>query len=134
MAALEPKRAGDAIDRVIGAKLRAVRLSRNLKMEQLASRLQLSPQQIGKYERGVDRISASTLWRSSAILDIRVGRFYVVPEGKGRSGFSEGEQARFDRTAAPARRLDFLASLARAPLSVQRQILHKALLELTAWS
>ncbi len=59
-------RSGDArsasdIDRTIGARVRARRLQLRMSQERLAGEIGVTFQQIQKYEKGVNRIAASTL-------------------------------------------------------------------------
>lgn len=47
-----------------------------MSQEQLGERLGLTFQQIQKYEKGTNRISASRLWEMSRILDVPIGFFF----------------------------------------------------------
>ena len=67
-------------------------------------------------------------------MNSRLTRFYARLASELRPGFAEAEQRRFDRTAAPAPAADFLASLSKAPLSTQRQVLRSALADLASRS
>ncbi len=65
-----------AIDEHVGRQLRSVRLSRGLSQEQLATQIDLTFQQLQKYERGANRISASRLFQLSQILEIKPAFFF----------------------------------------------------------
>lgn len=66
----------DPIDAHVGARLRQRRNLVGLSQEQLARHLGVTFQQIQKYERAANRISASKLFRLARILDVPVGWFY----------------------------------------------------------
>ena len=58
----------DAVDLHVGARLRARRKSIGFSQERLATALGISFQQLQKYERGSNRISASKLWHAARAL------------------------------------------------------------------
>jgi len=64
------------IDSQIGQRLRALRLARGLSQADLASKVNLSFQQIQKYESGNSRMTASKLYEISVALDISVVWFF----------------------------------------------------------
>lgn len=64
------------IDRHVGEQLRYLRNLRGMSQEQLASRVDLTFQQLQKYERGANRISASVLYEFSNILEVPVAAFF----------------------------------------------------------
>jgi len=66
----------DPIDLAVGARLRILRRAHGLSQTELAGRVDLTFQQIQKYERGANRISASKLWRMAKVLDVPVSRFF----------------------------------------------------------
>ena len=68
---------GAPVDRAIGERIRRRRVELGLTQEQLARRLGLSYQQIQKYERGANRISASRLYALALRLDVAPGYFYA---------------------------------------------------------
>ena len=61
----------DPIDVEVGLALRRLRTQRRLSQTALADALGISFQQIQKYERGTNRISASTLVRAARALDVQ---------------------------------------------------------------
>jgi transcriptional regulator with XRE-family HTH domain len=78
---MQPKDAGtDPVDFAIGARLRARRRQLNLSQTELAVKLGVSFQQVQKYERGVNRVSGSTLVAAAAALETTVG-WLVGEEG-----------------------------------------------------
>jgi transcriptional regulator with XRE-family HTH domain len=64
------------IDALIGSNLRSIRSQKGLTQENLAERLGLTFQQIQKYERGINRISCSTLYLISKKLDVPLLSFF----------------------------------------------------------
>lgn len=54
------KRVSD-FDRLLGARIRAARIERSLSQQQIGERLAVSFQQIQKYEKGMNRVSAGRL-------------------------------------------------------------------------
>ena len=66
----------DNVDVHVGQRLRVRRSLLGMSQEKLAESIGLTFQQIQKYERGVNRISAGRLFQFSKILDVPVGYFY----------------------------------------------------------
>jgi transcriptional regulator with XRE-family HTH domain len=74
------KRRAGAEDVEIGRKIRALRLERGLSQSGLADGIELTFQQVQKYEKGTNRVSAGRLQRIADILNTPVMFFY---EGMG---------------------------------------------------
>lgn len=66
----------NAIDLHVGKRLRLRRTLLGMSQEQLGAELNITFQQVQKYERGANRISASRLWDMSQILDVSVRYFF----------------------------------------------------------
>ncbi len=64
------------IDELLGKRLRQARLFANLTQEGLANRVEISFQQIQKYENGTNRISASRIVAIARALDCDISYFY----------------------------------------------------------
>ena len=64
------------IDVHVGMRIRLRRQVMNLTQEQLAKLLGLTFQQIQKYEKGLNRISASRLWDIAQVLQTSIDFFY----------------------------------------------------------
>lgn len=62
-----------AVDLHVGAQVRSLRKARSMSQTALAEALGLTFQQIQKYERGFNRISASTLYAISRVFGVSVG-------------------------------------------------------------
>jgi transcriptional regulator with XRE-family HTH domain len=66
----------DPIDIYVGSRLRERRVSLGMSQTVLADRLGLTFQQVQKYERGANRLSASALWRAADAVDVPVSYFF----------------------------------------------------------
>jgi len=66
----------NAVDQHVGKRVRLRRTLLGLSQEQLGSYLNITFQQVQKYERGANRISASRLWDISQILDVPISYFF----------------------------------------------------------
>ena len=64
------------IDIKIGARIRAARSSKNITQDVLAYNIGLTFQQLGKYENGINRVSASKLLDIANVLDMPIEYFY----------------------------------------------------------
>ncbi|WP_062018560.1 helix-turn-helix domain-containing protein [Aureimonas sp. AU4] len=66
----------DPIDVQVGRIIRTRRLAKGLTLDELGRRLGVSYQQIQKYEKGINRVSVSTLYRIAAILGVTPTAFF----------------------------------------------------------
>lgn len=64
------------IDRLVGQRLRWRRRELRLTQEKLGELLNLTFQQVQKYEKGVNRISAGRLYEIAAALGVQIAYFY----------------------------------------------------------
>jgi transcriptional regulator with XRE-family HTH domain len=96
-------RSPNAIDAHVGKRLRMRRLVLRMSQESLADELAVTFQQVQKYEKGVNRVSASRLQEISRVLQVPVQFFFEgLPEHK-----AAGKP---QRTASHAFTSEFLAS------------------------
>jgi transcriptional regulator with XRE-family HTH domain len=65
-----------AFDRHVGARVRLARQSRGLSQSELGRHVGLTFQQVQKYERGFNRISAGRLYEMSVVLSVDVTFFF----------------------------------------------------------
>ncbi len=68
--------AGHPVDKHVGNRLRQLRALRGITQTALADQIGVTFQQIQKYEKGADRISASRLWGISRVLDVPIASFF----------------------------------------------------------
>ena len=66
----------NAVDVHVGKRVRLRRTLLGMSQEQLGASLNITFQQVQKYERGANRISASRLWDISQILDVQITYFF----------------------------------------------------------
>ncbi len=66
----------DPIDVHVGGRLRLVRTSRRLSLEDLGRQIGVTYQQIQKYETGANRVSAATLFRLSQVFEVSPTFFF----------------------------------------------------------
>lgn len=71
------------VDRHVGRMVCAKRLSLGYNQSDLARALGLTFQQVQKYEKGTNRISASKLWDTARFFKVEIGYFY---QGLGENG------------------------------------------------
>ncbi|MFN3827410.1 MAG: helix-turn-helix domain-containing protein [Micavibrio sp.] len=95
-----PKGGPKAMDIHVGNRLRMRRSILGWSQEKLADSVGLTFQQVQKYERGANRISASRLYDFSRVLDVPVSYFFEQYNEKQKPenfkyGFAEGEQDQF---------------------------------------
>lgn len=91
-------------DKYVGSRVRMRRMMLGLSQEKLADALGLTFQQVQKYEKGTNCISASRLQAISQILDTPVHFFFdgAPQSGKGEQGLAE--------SPSPAYVTDFLTT------------------------
>lgn len=81
------------IDVELGRRLRQARILENLTQDGLAKKINISFQQVQKYESGSNRVSASRLEAIARVLGVPISYFY---DGLGDAQPSEGRQDEFD--------------------------------------
>jgi transcriptional regulator with XRE-family HTH domain len=78
------------VDIHVGSRVRLRRIELGMSQEKLAAELGLTFQQVQKYERAANRISASRLFQVGKVLDVKVPFFYQGYSDAGAlSGFAE---------------------------------------------
>jgi transcriptional regulator with XRE-family HTH domain len=91
-------------DKHVGARLRMRRLMLHMSQSEVANALGLTFQQVQKYEKGTNRVSASRLQQLCAILKVPVPFFFEGgPTSHGSSEFGAGAES-------PSYVNDFLAT------------------------
>jgi transcriptional regulator with XRE-family HTH domain len=72
------------VDVHIGQRVRALRLGAGMTQEGLAGHLELTFQQVQKYENGVNRISAGRLYDIAGVLGVPIAAFFAgLAQGEG---------------------------------------------------
>jgi transcriptional regulator with XRE-family HTH domain len=102
------------VDVHVGLKIRMRRKRVGLTQQGLAEALGLTFQQVQKYERGANRVSASKLYHAAEVLGVTVGYFFEgLPETGGRAP-ERRTRALDDLMGCPEGR-ELAASFARLP-------------------
>ncbi|MGN6208452.1 helix-turn-helix domain-containing protein [Asticcacaulis sp.] len=93
---LKAERGPNPVDLHVGARVRMRRKFLGMSQEGLAETISLTFQQVQKYERGSNRISASKLWEIAKALKAPVAYFFEgYGENEAVEGFSESESEQF---------------------------------------
>jgi len=87
----------NSVDVYVGARLRMRRAMLGMSQSKLGAILGVTFQQIQKYEKGVNRISASRLKQAAGVFDVDVNWFYEGgPAEQGGKGLAEGKSRALD--------------------------------------
>lgn len=92
------KKSPNPVDIHVGGRVRLRRMLVGLSQEKLGDSMGLTFQQIQKYEKGINRIGASRLYKLSQVLDVPVGFFFdglSHAEGSVNAGMAEGDAQAF---------------------------------------
>ena len=77
------------VDVFVGQRLRQRRISLGITQEDMANALGLSFQQVQKYEKGTNRVSASRLYELAQVLDVPVQFFFDGAGNDEEAGMQE---------------------------------------------
>lgn len=92
-----PKEAPDPIDIHVGQRLKARRVGLRISQSEIGKALDVTFQQIQKYENGANRVGASNLYRLSKALNVDVSYFFEDMESAPKiSALSDQPAASFD--------------------------------------
>ena len=100
------KKNPNPIDIHVGARLRMRRVLQGMSQESLGERLDLTFQQVQKYEKGANRVSASRLYQIGEILKVPVEFFFDGLPDPSTLDAPEG----FSEVASEVPLMDFLSS------------------------
>ena len=75
---MSAERSTNGLDHRIGQRVRMRRLEIGMSQQRLAALLEVTFQQVQKYEKGVNRIAASRLFAIAAALDMPVAGFFDI--------------------------------------------------------
>lgn len=68
----------NVIDQYVGRQIKLRRLELGLTLQDLADKIGKTFQQIQKYEKAENRVSASVLYQIAEILDTDIGNFFIT--------------------------------------------------------
>ena len=105
------KRRAGAEDIEIGRKIRAVRLERGLSQSGLADGIGLTFQQVQKYEKGTNRVSAGRLQRIAEMLNIPIMFFYGGSDARAKKNDPRSANLAFVQTKGAMRLLRAYADI-----------------------
>lgn len=111
------RRAANPVDLHVGGRMRARRVELGMSQEKLAEALGLTFQQVQKYERGQNRISASRLFDVARVLDVPVAYFF---EAMGGDLLERAPEPLVRAPLPPAMTLDSESALGREMLDLVR--------------
>ena len=126
----------NAIDMHVGKRVRLRRTLLGMSQEQLGTELNITFQQVQKYERGANRISASRLWDIGQILDVPISYFFddmsqdsmkSSPRRIGRGGTVINQNG--DQLRDPMARRETL-ELVRTYYTIEKPIVRKRISEM----
>ena len=123
------KKAPNPIDKHVGSRVRMRRMMLGMSQEKLGDALDLTFQQVQKYEKGTNRIGASRLQQIAQILQVPVSFFF---EGAPVTG---EPVAGMEEAPSPAYISDFLATsdglaLTRAFMHIKDSKLRRRIVDL----
>jgi transcriptional regulator with XRE-family HTH domain len=97
----------NATDKHVGTRIRMRRMMLGMSQSKLADAVNLTFQQIQKYEKGTNRVSASRMQQFAQILDVPVSFFF---DGAPAAHVIGGGKVSGNSVVTPAYIADFLAS------------------------
>ncbi|MBL1431137.1 MAG: helix-turn-helix transcriptional regulator [Robiginitomaculum sp.] len=81
------------VDIYVGSRVRLQRLIKQMSQDKLGAALGVTFQQVQKYERGANRVSASRLWGMAEVLDVPIEFFFDGIKNKENAiGLADGEE------------------------------------------
>jgi transcriptional regulator with XRE-family HTH domain len=124
------KKSPNPIDRHVGSRVRMRRMMLGMSQEKLGQALDLTFQQVQKYEKGANRIGASRLQQISEILQVPVSFFF-----EGAPHLASDPPIGLAESASPAYISDFLATadgltLARAFMRITQPRIRRRIVDL----
>jgi transcriptional regulator with XRE-family HTH domain len=123
------KKTPNPTDKYVGSRVRMRRMMLGMSQEKLGDALDLTFQQIQKYEKGANRIGASRLQQIATILQVPVSFFFEgAPASPGAAGgFAEVDTSDFSTTLLSTS--DGLA-LAKAFMRIENRRLRRRIVDL----
>jgi transcriptional regulator with XRE-family HTH domain len=125
-----PKKSPNPIDKHVGGRVRMQRMMLGMSQEKLGDAIGLTFQQVQKYEKGANRISASRLQQIADVLGVPVTYFFDGAPGLPRVSSRDTEDA-----PAPELLTDFLGTsdgiaLAKAFTRIRRAKVRRGIVRL----
>lgn len=105
----EKKEGLNEVDVFVGQRLRELRMLAGLSQSDVAAALGLTFQQLQKYERGFNRVSASRLFKLAQFFRVPVSVFFEGLDERAREGAGGAPQAEENETTLRSREALMLA-------------------------
>ncbi len=118
------------VDRHVGRRVCEKRISLGYNQSDLGRALGLTFQQIQKYEKGANRISASKLWDIARFFKVDIGYFFQGLSA-GQPGMADGGSAAFDHDFPSTRYTIEISRLAPQLSSRQQKLALELVREMT---
>jgi transcriptional regulator with XRE-family HTH domain len=125
-----PKKSPNPIDKHVGGRVRMQRMLLGMSQEKLGDAIGLTFQQVQKYEKGANRISASRLQQIAGVVGVPVTFFF-----EGQPGLPRAASREVDDAPSPDILTDFLATsdglaLAKAFTRIKRAKVRRGIVRL----
>ena len=118
------RREPNYIDVHVGARIRMRRQLVNMSQERLGELLGITFQQVQKYEKGSNRISASRLFYASKTLGVPVQFFFEgLPGTDAHEGLSEGGRDEFSAAMMSSEGVQLAKAFKEADTSTKRKLI-----------
>lgn len=111
------------VDLHVGARVRARRKLQGVSQEKLADALKLTFQQVQKYERGANRISASKLWDIGKVLGVAPAYFFEGLDPASASGQQDDGDLVMHEFLMTAEGVELATRLPRIRQAYRRRVL-----------
>ena len=83
------------VDHQVGRRIRQARRDAKLTQEQLGNLIGLTFQQVQKYEKGVNRVSAGTLYEIAQVFELPISWFFDEPVVSRIADVNEADSSEF---------------------------------------
>jgi transcriptional regulator with XRE-family HTH domain len=119
---LKERKKATSVDKHVGRRLRVRRTMLGMSQTELANSVDITFQQVQKYERGSNRIGASRLYQFAQVLDVPPGYFF---EGLGADRRTARKNPMEDRVWFKRETLELARAYARIGNTPMRELLLK---------
>jgi len=112
-----------AVDAHVGARIRLRRKLLDLSQSSLADQLGITFQQVQKYERGANRVSASVLYETACALSVPIGFFFEglpAPVDRGKAASDVSAEAAISAFLITSEGIDLTQSFLKIPTATVR--------------
>lgn len=122
-AVTQPATPPHEVDKRVGQNLRNARNLRGLTQKQLGAAVELTLQQIQKYENGSNRITVSRLHQFSEVLHVPVAQFFSGPQASLAAPPAEAAPSREEGMQFSSEDFELLSLFAAMPPRLKRRLI-----------